>query len=102
MMSQSLPSSDRHELLNRRRLRESVLWALWQAIRLPVLAVLLVLEPFVSLALTAFGTVGILTAFFFKFAVDLPRFPFWQVMGISVGAIFVQMAYHALISICAR
>ncbi len=45
---------------------------LWQVVRLPVLAVLLVLEPFVSLILTAFGFLGIVVAVILKFSGDLP------------------------------
>ena len=55
MISHTLPYDDRHELLRRWRLGSSVLRILWQGVRLPVLALLIVLEPFVSLILTAFG-----------------------------------------------
>ncbi|MGH8261820.1 MAG: hypothetical protein ACREUG_19245 [Steroidobacteraceae bacterium] len=70
--------------------------------RLPVLAVLLVLEPFVSLILTAFGFLGIVVALILKFSGDLPHFPFWLMMAFSVGAILLLMAYHALIGLFGR
>lgn len=75
---------------------------LWQVVRLPVLAVLLVLEPFVSLILTAFGFLGIVVAVILEVSRDLPHFPFWTMMGFSVGALLLLMAYHALIGLLSR
>ena len=75
---------------------------LWQIVRLPVLAVLLVLEPFVSLILTAVGFLGIVVAVILKFSGDLPHFPFWEMVGFSVGALLLLMTYHVLIGILSR
>lgn len=102
MISQTLPYDDRRELARGRPLAWGLLWLLWQVVRLPVLAVLLVLEPLVSLVLTAFGFLGIVVALILKFSGDLPHFPFWLMMGFSIGAILLLMAYHALIGIFAR
>lgn len=99
MISRTLPYNERRELSRERSLAWGVLWAVWQVVRLPVLAVLLVLEPFVSLILTAFGFLGIMIALILKFSGDLPHFPFWLMMAFSVGAILLLMAYHALIQI---
>jgi hypothetical protein len=74
----------------------------WHIARLPVLAVLLVLEPLVSLILTAFGFLGIVVAVIIKFSGDLPHFPFWLMMAFSVGAILLLMMYHALVDIFSR
>jgi hypothetical protein len=102
MISHTLAYDDRRELPRPRRLGWSVLWILWQVVRLPVLAVLLVLEPFVSLILTAFGFLGIVVALILKFSGDLPHFPFWLMMAFSVGAILLLMAYHVLIGFFSR
>ena len=102
MISHTLPYDDRHELPRRRRLGWSVLWILWQAVRLPVLAVLLVLEPFVSLILTAFGFLGIVVALILKFSGDLPHFPFWLMTAFAIGAILLLMAYYTMIAILSR
>jgi hypothetical protein len=99
MTSHTLPYDDRHELPHRRRMGWSALWILWQVVRLPVLAVLLVLEPLVGLILTAFGFLGIVVALILKFSGDLPHFPFWLMMAFSIGALLLLMAYHALIGI---
>lgn len=101
MISHTLPY-DRHESPRGRTVALVLLWTLWQIVRLPVLAVLLVLEPFVSLILTAFGFLGIVVALILKLSGDLPHFPFWLMMAFSVGAILMLMAYHALISILSQ
>ncbi|MGH8217595.1 MAG: hypothetical protein ACREUT_03345, partial [Steroidobacteraceae bacterium] len=75
MISHTLPYDDRRDYPRRRTLAWGLLWLLWQVVRLPVLAVLLVLEPFVSLILTAFGFLGIIVALILKFSGDLPHFP---------------------------
>lgn len=102
MISHTLPYDYRRELPRRRSLGWSVLWVLWQVVRLPVLAVLLVLEPFVSLVLTAFGFLGIVVALILKLSGDLPHFPFWLMTAFSISAILVLMAFHALIGIFSR
>ena len=71
-----------------------VLWNLWQVVRLPVLAALLVLELFVSLILTGLGFLGMVVALILECSGELPRFPFWLMMAFSVGAILLLMAYH--------
>lgn len=101
MISHTLPY-DRRDFPRGRALAWGFLWLLWQIVRLPVAAVLLVLEPFVSLVLTTFGFLGIVVALILKFSGDLPHFPFWLMIAFSVGAILVLMAYHALIGIFAR
>ena len=99
MISHTLPYSNHHELPRRRMLQWGVLWVLWQVVRLPVLAVLLVFEPFVSLILTAFGVLGIVVALILRFSGDLPHFPFWLMTAFSVGAVLLLTAYHALIGL---
>src|SRR6185437_15284631 len=102
MASHTLPYGDRHELPRRRPLGWSLIWVVWQVVRLPALAVLLVLEPFVSLILTAFGFLGIVVALILELSGDLPQFPFWLVLAFSIGAILLLMAYHALIGVFSR
>lgn len=102
MISHTLPYEDRREPARERTLAWGILWILWQIVRLPVLAVLLVLEPFVSLILTGFGFLGIVVALILKFSGDLPHFPFWLMMAFSVGAMLLLMAYHAMIAIFSR
>jgi hypothetical protein len=102
MTSYTLPYDDRRAIPRGRPLARGILWILWQVVRLPVLAVLIVLEPFVSLVLTGFGFLGIVMALILKFSGDLAHFPFWLVMAFSIGAILLLMAYHLLIRILSR
>ena len=102
MISHTLSDDDRRELSRGRTVMRGFLWTLWQVVRLPVLAVLLVLEPFVSLILMGFGFLGIVVALILKFSGDAPHFPFWTMIAFSIGAILLQMAYHALIGVFSR
>ena len=102
MTSCTLPCDDGHEMPHRCNLAWSVLWIFWQVVRLPALAVLLVLEPFVSLILTAFGFLGIVVALLLKLSGDLPHFRFWLMIAFSIGSILLLMAYHGLIGLFSR
>jgi hypothetical protein len=71
----------------------------WHSVRLPTLAVLVLLEPFVSVALSALTVLGIFFALFFRFLVRLPHFPFWTMLGISVGCATLLLVYYGIIRI---
>lgn len=73
-----------------------VLWLLWQFIRVPAFLLLSILEPLVSLVLSALALLGVLTAFFWKF-VGPPHFPFFLVLGVSLGFEFALVLYYALL-----
>jgi peptidoglycan/LPS O-acetylase OafA/YrhL len=75
---------------------------LWHLIRLPALAVLLALEPLASFVLTAAGVLGIAAALILEFSGNLPGFPFWGMIALSVGALLLITAYRALVGILAR
>ena len=74
-----------------------LLWLSWQAIRLPALAFLKILEPIVSTVLVAAALLGTLTAIFWKLASDRPGFPFFGVLALSVGCFFLLTLYHGAI-----
>ena len=74
-----------------------ILWLLWQAIRWPVLALLIVLEPVVRFVLCGFALLGTLTALMLRFTVDRPQFPFWGMLGVSLSCVALQMLYYAAI-----
>lgn len=102
MNSHTLTYDDHREPPSGQTSPWSILRILWQVVRLPVLAVLIVVEPFVSLILTGFGFLGIVVALILKFSGDLPHFPFWMMMAFSVGSIMLLMAYHTLINLFSR
>lgn len=80
----------------------NVIGLAWSIIRLPVLAVLVVFEPFVSFILSAAGFLGMLAALVLKISGDLPHSPFWGMMAASVGAVLLLMIYHLLILFLSR
>lgn len=74
-----------------------VLWLSWQGIRLPLLALLKILEPLVSTLLAAAALLGTLTALFWRFVADRPHFPFFGVLALSVGCFLLLSLYHGAI-----
>jgi hypothetical protein len=74
-----------------------LLWLIWQAVRLPVLALLVILEPIVSTLLAAAALLGTLTALFWKLASNRVDFPFFGVLALSVGCFLLLALYHAAI-----
>jgi hypothetical protein len=65
----------------------------WRGIRLPFLALLMVLEPVARFVLTAVALLGILVSIFFEFSGAAPRFPFWLIFGLSIdcGALVIVL-----------
>lgn len=76
-----------------------ILWVVWQAVRIPILALLVILEPVVTLVLWGAALLGILTAFLFEFSGAVPDFPFWLIVAISIGCAVLLVAYHILLSL---
>lgn len=74
-----------------------VLWILWHAVRIPILALLLILEPVVALVLWGAALLGVLTSLLFEFSGATPDFPFTLMISISIGCAVLAMAYHALV-----
>ena len=68
----------------------------WHAVRLPVLMLLVILEPVVSVVLGGAALLGVLMTFFWKL-VGPPTFPFWTMLTISLGFGFALVLYQALI-----
>lgn len=73
-----------------------LLWLLRQCVRVPILLLLVILEPVVSFVLSALALMGVLTALFWKL-VGPPHFPFILVLGISLGFELALVLYHALL-----
>lgn len=73
---------------------------LWQGIRLPIFAILVVLEPAVTFLCLGIALLGVLTTVFFKL-VAVPHFPFWTMLALSVAWVFVRMLYGGLLRLVA-
>lgn len=75
----------------------SVLWLTWQAIRLPLFSLLLILEPVVRWVLSWLTLWSFAMAFVWEFAGVDPRFPFWGMIAFSVGCALMLAGYHAVL-----
>ena len=69
---------------------------LWHAVRLPVLMLLVILEPVVAFVLGGAALLGVLMTFFWKL-IGPSTFPFWTMLTISLGFGFALVLYQALI-----
>jgi hypothetical protein len=74
----------------------------WNGIRIPILAILMILEPIARFVLTTVALLGILASFFFEFSGSAPRFPFWIVFGLSLGCGVLVMVLSAVMRRLAR
>ena len=92
----NLSHSEEHRPPSGGDLGRFTLWLVWRCILLPVLLLLVTLEPVVSTVLSALALLGVLTAFFWKL-VGPPHFPFFLVLGISLGFELALFLYHALL-----
>ena len=68
----------------------------WAAVRLPVLAVLVILEPLVRFALSALALLLVLTALFLEVA-SSRAIPFWGMLGTAIGCVALLALYQGLI-----
>jgi hypothetical protein len=73
----------------------SLRW-LWRVAGLPLLMVLVVLEPLISFALAALALFGLLTTLFF-YLVGSTEFRVWTMLALSLGFAIALVPYHALI-----
>jgi hypothetical protein len=71
----------------------------WEAVRLPVFALLVILEPIVRVVLCGLALLSALAALFFEFLTELPKFPFWGMLGFSVGCALALLLYYGLVRI---
>lgn len=74
----------------------------WQAIRLPVFALLVILEPVVRIVLSALALLSVLMAFFFEYATELPDFPFLGMLGFGVGCVLLLIVYYGFLRVFGR
>lgn len=75
----------------------AILRLAWHAVRLPILAVLIVLEPIVSTVLLLASVLGIVTALLFELAGPAETFPFWTMMAVWTGVALTLFLYYGLI-----
>jgi len=71
-------------------------------VRLPIVALLLLLEPVVNVVCAAVAVLGILVAVAFELSAVGPRFPFLQVGGISLAFGALLVLYHSALALLVR
>lgn len=71
-------------------------------VRLPIVAVLLSLEPVVNVVCGAAAVLGVLVAVAFEVSAAGPRFPFLQVTVISLAFGVLLVLYHSAIALLVR
>jgi hypothetical protein len=64
-----------------------------------MLTMLVVLEPFVSVILSALAVLGVFVALFNRFLLHSPNFPFWMMLAVSFGCAAILMFYYGIIRI---
>jgi len=73
-----------------------VLRTAWTLVRLPVLALLVILEPVARVVLAGFALLMTLTALFWAAVIGLSAFPFWRMLALAIGAWLLLAFYYAL------
>lgn len=71
-------------------------------VRLPIVALLLLLEPIVNVVCGAATVLGMLVAVAFELSAVGPRFPFLQVAAISLAFGVLLILYHSAIALLVR
>jgi len=70
--------------------------ALWHIARLPVVALLVILEPVVAFACGALALLGVLATLFF-WSISMPHFPAFTMLVISLSFVGALVLYEGLI-----
>ena len=74
----------------------------WTAVRLPLLALLSFLAPVVGTVCAGLMLLGIAVSILFKISAAGPHFPFWHMIGMSLGFGLFIVLYYALIALLSR
>ena len=74
----------------------------WNAVRLPLLAVLVFLAPVVEFVCGGLLLLGLLVSVAFKISAASAHFPFWPMVDLSLGFGLFVILYHAVIALLSR
>lgn len=81
-------------------LAEILRWV-WHLVRLPIVTLLVILEPVVAFVCGALALLGVLATLFFKL-IAAPHFPVWTMLAISLGFALVLVLYEEAIAVLSR
>ena len=79
------------------RVREILRW-LWFIVRLPVVTLLVILEPVVVGLCGGVALLGVLTTLFFRL-INVPHFPAWTMLTISISFGLMLVLYEGAIRV---
>jgi hypothetical protein len=82
----------------RRPFLETAVRVLWNAVRLPIAAVLLALEPIVGFICGLGLVLGVLACILFEMSAVGPRFPLTKMLCISLGFGVILFLYYGILS----
>jgi hypothetical protein len=74
----------------------------WNAIRLPVLGALVLMEPVVRIVCSCALILGIIASVVFELSAVGPRFPFLVMLGASLGFGAFLVIYEGLIALLSK
>lgn len=72
---------------------------LGKAVRLPLLGILMLLEPFVRFVFGGAMVLGVFASIAFEISAAGPRFPFLAMLGLSLGFGVALFLYYGLVSL---
>jgi hypothetical protein len=81
------------------RIAGGSLRACWTLVRLPGLAILVILEPLVRVLLGAFALLLVLAALFLECVGPQGAIPFWGMLATAVGCVALLALYYAIVGI---
>jgi drug/metabolite transporter (DMT)-like permease len=71
----------------------------WTLVRIVVIAVLVLVEPFVRLILLGFAYAAFLLSVIGGFLLKLPNLPKWGILGLAVGAVVLYLLFLLVMSL---
>jgi hypothetical protein len=74
----------------------------WNFLRIPIAAVLVLLEPVVCFLLAALAILSVIAAIFWKVSGIAPAFPLWGLLAFSASSVALLALYYALIRLFTR
>ena len=80
---------------------KSTMRVLWKATRLPVLGVLLLIEPVIKYVLGSAMVLGVFASIAFEISAAGPRFPFIAMLALSLSFGVALFLYYGLVSLLA-
>jgi len=75
---------------------------LWQALRLVLCALLVLVEPMLRMTLVPLAFLSFAVTLIFGFLIGDPRFPKWSMLAFSVGALWLYWLFVALLILIVR